>query len=65
MSNQIGPIAEALKQGAPPLTPAAATLTMNWTGIIDKGLSWSLMTLSIAFLLWQWRKAYKKDRGGG
>jgi hypothetical protein len=48
-----------MKDSLVTLAPGAGTLTLTWIGAIESGLSITLLTLSIAFLIWRWRKAYK------
>jgi len=56
------PHVQAVLKSAPAITPGAATMTAGALDVIDKGLSITLLTLSIAFLLWRWRVAYKKEQ---
>ena len=51
---------QAITKTAPAMAPGAATVTAEWMGIINTGLSIILMTLAIAFLIWRWHVAYKR-----
>jgi alpha-beta hydrolase superfamily lysophospholipase len=51
---------QAIVKTAPAMAPGAATVTAEWMGIINTGLSIILITLSIAFLVWRWRVSYNK-----
>jgi len=50
----------AITKTAPAMAPGAATVTAEWMGVINTGLSIALMALSIAFLVWRWWVAYHK-----
>jgi len=51
---------QAIVKTAPAIAPGAATVTAEWMGVINTGLSIILMALSIAFLLWRWRISYNR-----
>jgi hypothetical protein len=51
---------QAIVKTAPAMAPGAATVTAEWMGIINTGLSIVLIALSIAFLMWRWWVAYNK-----
>jgi hypothetical protein len=51
---------QAVVKTAPAMAPGAATVTAEWMGVINTGLSIILITLSIAFLVWRWRVSYNK-----
>ena len=51
---------QAIVKTAPAMAPGAATVTAEWMGIINTGLSIILMALAIAFLIWRWHVAYKR-----
>jgi len=51
---------QAITKTAPAMAPGAATVTAEWMGIINTGLSIVLMALAIAFLIWRWHVAYKR-----
>jgi hypothetical protein len=59
MNLQTAPI-QAIVKTAPAIAPGAATVTAEWMGVINTGLSIVLMALSIAFLLWRWRVSSRK-----
>jgi cbb3-type cytochrome oxidase subunit 3 len=60
---------QAIVKTAPAMAPGAATVTAEWMGIINTGLSIVLIALSIAFLMWRWWVAYNKlnkaEKDGG
>jgi hypothetical protein len=60
---------QAIVKTAPAMAPGAATVTAEWMGVINTGLSIVLMGLSIAFLIWRWHVAYNKvndsEKDGG
>lgn len=43
------------------VSPSIATIISNWLGIISTGMTIIMTVLSIAFLLWRWRVAWKKE----
>ena len=51
---------QAVVKTAPAMAPGAATVTAEWMGVINTGLSIILMMLSIAFLIWRWKVSYNK-----
>jgi len=51
---------QAVVKTAPAMAPGAATVTAEWMGVINTGLSIILMGLSIGFLLWRWRISYNR-----
>jgi hypothetical protein len=51
---------QAITKTAPAMAPGAATVTAEWMGVINTGMSIILMALSIAFLIWRWRVSYNK-----
>ena len=51
---------QAITKTAPAMAPGAATVTAEWMGVINTGLSIILIALSIAFLAWRWHVAYNK-----
>jgi hypothetical protein len=51
---------QAIVKTAPAMAPGAATVTAEWMGVINTGLSIILMALSIFFLCWRWHVAWKK-----
>ena len=59
MNLQTAPV-QAIVKTAPAIAPGAATVTAEWMGVINTGLSIVLMALSIAFLLWRWRVSSRK-----
>ena len=59
MNLQAAPV-QAIVKTAPAIAPGAATVTAEWMGVINTGLSIVLMALSIAFLLWRWRVSSRK-----
>jgi hypothetical protein len=59
MNLQTAPV-QAILKTAPAIAPGAATVTAEWMGVINTGLSIVLMALSIAFLLWRWRVSSRK-----
>jgi hypothetical protein len=48
-------------KAAPALAPGFATVLAKYLGIINTAASVTFLFLSIAFLLWRWRVAYKAE----
>jgi hypothetical protein len=44
------------------IAPGISTLAATWLGWLETGLSITFLTLSIAFLVWKWRKAVHPKR---
>lgn len=39
------------------IAPGISTIAATWLGWLETGLSITFLTLSIAFLVWKWRRA--------
>ena len=55
---------EGSVKSIPAIAPGGITLMASWLGYLETGLSISLLTLSILFLLWRWRVAYLATKNG-
>ena len=54
----------AVLKTVPAASPGAATIVMSWAGVIQNSLSILFLLLSIAFLIWRWRVAMRKNQDG-
>lgn len=46
------------------VAPAGVSLLASWLGLVQVGLSCVLLVASLAFLIWRWRVAIKRERHG-
>jgi len=44
------------------IAPGISTLAATWLGWLETGLSITFLILSIAFLVWKWRRAVHPKR---
>ncbi len=57
-------IVHAATKTAPAIIPGFATAAAQWLDLINIFLGATFMALSVLFLLWRWRVAWKKEQEG-
>ena len=46
------------------VAPGGAAIIASWMGILETTLSVLLLSASLAFLIWRWHVAYKREHDG-
>jgi hypothetical protein len=62
INQQIDSGQQAILKAAPALVPGAVTGIASYLNVIETSLSIALLALSIAYLVWRWIVAYRKDK---